>query len=130
MKKFILALLTVNLFGCAGAQSQDEAMGALIGGTLGYVFGDGSGHQKEIAAGAAVAGALLGGAMNDNYNGYRQRYPDYRNYGVRNYCSDRVPPEYAPYYRARDRWIDGCVNRELRNQQEFENRAYQDGYRQ
>lgn len=153
MKKFILALLIANLVGCAGAQSQDEALGALIGGTLGYVFGDGSGHQKEIAAGGAVLGAIL--ASNDEprnsyrydsreyyYSDYRAyqsyatrpfygpsyRSHDYRSYG--NFCRSQLPQEYYHNSGAAESWIRGCVEREAQRQQEVENRAYREGYSQ
>lgn len=131
MKKLMLFLLTVNIAGCASAQSQGEsqAAGALIGGTLGYILGDGSGHQKEIAAGAAVAGALVGNATYDRrppaYNA-----PPLSPYDARNYCESQVPDTYRANYGARENWIRGCAEREAQRQQEFEDRAYRDGYRQ
>ena len=155
MKKFILALLIANLVGCAGAQSQDEALGALIGGTLGYVFGDGSGHQKEIAAGGAVLGAILASNDEPNYNrGYPRYRPNYwdpsyidstnrpvspnyhysrsynSTYSYRRYCRSQVPQEYYYNSGAAESWISGCVEREAQRQQEVENRAYREGYSQ
>lgn len=131
MKHTIIFLLTFNMVSCASAQSQGEsqAQGALIGGALGYIFGDGSGNQKEIAAGAAVAGALLGGAA------YNRQAPAYQSqplspYDARGYCESQVPQIYRDNYGARENWIRGCAEREAQRQQEFENRAYRDGYRQ
>lgn len=133
MKKLMVFLLTVNLTGCASAQTQGEsqAMGALVGGTLGYILGDGSGHQKEIAAGAAVAGALVGGATYDRRAPERNTgYQPQSAYDARDYCESQVPQVYRNNYGARESWIRGCAQREAQRQQEFENRAYHEGYRQ
>lgn len=133
MKHTIIFLLTFNMVSCASAQSQGESqtMGALIGGTLGYVLGDGSGNQKEIAAGGAVAGALLGGAAyNRREPSYNSSYPQSGPYDARGYCESQVPQIYRENYGARENWIRGCAEREAQRQQEFENRAYRDGYRQ
>lgn len=140
MKRVILFAIVMNLAGCAGAQTeaQGQAMGALVGGTLGYILGDGSGHQKEIAAGAAVAGALVGGAAHNNrsssgsyYNSspyYGNQNRSYSHYDMLNHCRGSIPSEYQYNSGARNSWVNGCVSRLRQEQYELERRAYEEGY--
>lgn len=123
MRKFVSAIvLTIATTGCANAQTNEQVWGTLIGGGLGYVFGDGSGHQKEIAAASALGGALLGTHVSRSNGAY------YSNSGSFNrVCARQIPPQYAYNRGARNAWIQGCTNRMAMQQYEFEQEAFQAG---
>lgn len=123
--KLIASILIMSVSTSACAQNPDQLSGAAIGGTLGYIFGDGSGNQKEIAAGSAIAGYLIGGAVsNQRYNsGYtRGGYSDFRAY-----CEHQVPYQYKNNSGASRSWSNGCVNRLQQEQQLLEREAYESG---
>lgn len=127
--KVLITVLTMSMATSACAQNQGNVNGALIGGALGYVFGDGSGHQKEIAAGSAVAGYLIGGRVsNQGYNnGYYNSNDYYYRGGARGYCDNQVPYQYRGNAGAARSWSNGCVNRLQQEQQLLEREAFESG---
>lgn len=137
MKKFVSAIvLTIATTGCANAQTNEQVWGTLIGGGLGYVFGDGSGHQKEIAAASAVGGLLLGThASRARYQPihsgpvYVSQEPVYRgSYSSAGaVCASNVPPNYAYNDGARSAWVRGCINRMQQQQYQLEREAFEAG---
>jgi uncharacterized protein YcfJ len=136
MKKFVSALvMTMAASGCAHAQTNEQVWGTLIGGGLGYVFGDGSGHQKEIAAASAVGGLLLGThASRPRYERVYTSQPVYAEPVYRGsyssagaVCASNVPPNYAYNDGARSAWVRGCISRMQQQQYELEQEAYEAG---
>lgn len=140
MKTKLVAVVFASMIGAtAHAQNPGSVNGALIGGALGYVFGDGSGHQKEIAAGSAVAGALLGGHVYNARSYNREYYPVGREYyhsepyyrrpysGAIGYCESRLPYQYRDNAGAARSWVNGCMNRLQQEQRILEQEAYRSG---
>ncbi|OGT45866.1 MAG: hypothetical protein A3E83_00620 [Gammaproteobacteria bacterium RIFCSPHIGHO2_12_FULL_41_20] len=63
-KKLVVCLVSVSLVGCANTSKQDvgTVTGAVAGGLLGSVFGQGGGKVLAVGIGA-VAGAFIGHAI-------------------------------------------------------------------
>lgn len=61
MKKLLLLILLVGIFGCTTAQ-KGAGIGAVTGGGLGAIIGHQSGHTAEGAVIGAATGAI-GGAL-------------------------------------------------------------------
>jgi hypothetical protein len=142
MKKILSAIvLSISTASCAQAQTNEQVWGTLIGGGLGYVFGDGSGHQKEIAAASAVGGLLLGTHASRNryeervvysepvYTTSREVYYGRPSTNFGSYCAETVPPSYARNPGARGAWIRGCVSRMQQEQFDLEQEAFEAGVR-
>lgn len=123
MKNIISAMvLAMAASSCANAQTDEQLVGALLGSGLGYAYGDGSGNQKEIAAAGAIGGWLLGTRASSTSGGV---------FGIPNsynrVCAHQVPPQYEYNRGARNAWIQGCSNRVMMQQRQFEQDAYEAG---
>lgn len=137
MKKFVSAVVMSIAAAGANAQSGEQVWGTLIGGGLGYVFGDGSGHQKEIAAASALGGLAVGTHMTRERHRRVYSEPVYAyeyeyevsapSYGGA--CARQVPPQFARNPGARNAWIQGCADRLEQYQYELEQQAYEAGAR-
>jgi hypothetical protein len=119
VSKFFIITSLVFLFGSHLAEAQEatqeeKILGAIVGGVIGSQVGSGSGRDA-----ATVAGALIG------YN-----WAENRTHGPREFvrhCRRVVPSEYRNNDGAKKAWIEGCVNRLKKDQEELERKAYEEG---
>lgn len=120
--KCLVAITASLLLGLAsttahGQENSDELLGAIAGGVIGSTIGQGDG--KTIAT---VLGVLVGIDMARNGD---QPYRSTREF--KRACRKLVPETYYGNRGATDAWIEGCVDRLLREQELLERRAYSDG---
>lgn len=117
--KFLIVTIAILLVGsqniaAQNATEEEKVLGAIVGGVIGSQIGSGSGRDA-----ATVAGALIG------YNWAENRVHGTREF-VR-HCRKVVPAEYKRNDGARKAWIEGCVNRLEKEQDELEQKAYEEG---
>jgi hypothetical protein len=142
MNKLITAtiLATLLVTPVAYANDLDKVLGAAAGAAVGSTIGKGKGRTIAMAAGALI-GANLADSNRDRYyndneyyygsNGivYSRSYDSYsdmQNHFYRR-CREEVPGRYEKNRGAKRAWIDGCVNRRIAEQQEYEREAYHEG---
>lgn len=120
--KIAAIAVCIGMSATANAQTDEQLVGALLGSSIGYMYGDGSGNQKEIAAAGALGGWLLGTRASSTSGGV---------FGIPNsynrVCAHQVPPQYEYNRGARSAWIQGCSNRVMMEQRQFEQDAYEAG---
>lgn len=146
MKTLVTAGILAALLAApvANANDVDKILGAAAGAAIGSTIGKGDGKKLAI-----VGGALLGASLADGRNRHPRHYEQYEEgyyYGSngiiynRSYdsysdmqsyfyrqCRREIPARYDRNYGARKAWVDGCVNRRINEQQDYEREAYNDG---
>lgn len=128
----VLAALLVTP--AAHANDLDKLLGAAAGAAVGSTVGKGDGRKLAMVAGAVIGANLADGHHRERYyrgsNGIIYGDSDYdMETFFRRQCRREVPVRYERNDGARRAWIDGCVNRRIAEQQEYEREAYNDGSR-
>jgi hypothetical protein len=146
MNKLVTAtiLATLLVTPVANASDVDKLLGAAAGAAIGSTIGRGDGRTIAMVAGAVIGANLADGHRRypRHYEQYEQgyyhssngivygrsydSYSDMQNYFYRR-CREEVPGRYEKNRGAKRAWIDGCVNRRIAEQQEYEREAYQEG---
>lgn len=105
-----------------GTAPADPWLGATIGGLIGSTIGQGDGRKVATAVGAVIGYQLAA----DTADGLSRQ--QYRRLERR--CRAAIPAAYSVNAGAAKAWVAGCVEREIRNQQDLEQEAYEHGRNQ
>jgi len=121
----VIALLALgSQVGAAheGTAPADPWLGATIGGLIGSTIGQGDGRKVATAVGAVVGYQLAA----DTADGLSRQH--YRRLERR--CRAAIPAAYRINAGAAKAWVEGCIDREVGNQQDLEQEAYEHGRKQ
>ncbi len=105
-----------------GTAPTDPWLGATIGGLIGSTIEQGDGRKVATAVGAVI-GYQLAADTADGLS--RQQYRQ-----LERRCRAAIPAEYRINAGAAKAWVEGCIDREVRNQQDLEREAYEHGRKQ
>lgn len=135
MSKLITATVLAALLvtPVASANDTDKLLGAAAGAAVGSTIGKGDGRTIAMVAGAVIGANLADrDRRRDRYyrgsNGiiYGESEHDMEYY-FHKQCRREIPYRYDRNSGARRAWIDGCLNRKIAEQREYENEAYREG---
>lgn len=121
----VIALLALSSrVGAAheGTTPADPWLGATIGGLIGSTIGQGDGRKVATAVGAVV-GYQLAAETADGLSRQHYRRLERR-------CRAAIPAAYRINAGAAKAWVEGCIDREVGNQQDLEQEAYEHGRKQ
>ncbi|MBM4231524.1 MAG: glycine zipper 2TM domain-containing protein [Gammaproteobacteria bacterium] len=105
-----------------GTAPADPWLGATIGGLVGSTIGQGDGRKVATAVGAVIGYQLAA----DTADGLSRQH--YRRLERR--CRASIPAAYSVNAGAAKAWVEGCIDREIANQQGLEQAAYEHGRNQ